>query len=269
MPSYPTTAVLANFREVQHGGTRVLVRRAWEPWVGALVAAGDGGPVGEAENRSGDRPVAEVDAWVRGGRAAHPRLRLANGERVLVRAFRRGGAFRHLNSRFYLQGNRAYDELRATERAAASGVRTATVVAAGMRRVGPVYTAWIATRWIDGVRDAAALLASAEGDQPLRALREAGRQISRMHAAGVAHPDLNLRNLLVATGDGDVAPAVYLLDFDRARLYPAGVHAARRARDLRRLARSARKLAAPLGVGGWRALRDGYGEDWPPGAPRG
>nr|MDQ3556413.1 hypothetical protein [Gemmatimonadota bacterium] len=90
----------------------------------------------------------------------------------------------------------------------------------------------------------------------------AGRQIGRMHAGGIAHPDLNLHNLLVV----DAARAgceVYLLDFDRARLFRGTVPGSRRGSDLRRLARSARKLGVPLEAGSVAALRAGYGGGWP------
>jgi hypothetical protein len=58
---------------------------------------------------------------------------------------------------------------------------------------------------------------------------------------------------------------VWLLDFDKARVHAGPVPRARRATDLRRLARSARKLKADVGAEGWGALRDGYGEGWPAG----
>ncbi|HEX7242091.1 MAG TPA: lipopolysaccharide kinase InaA family protein, partial [Longimicrobiaceae bacterium] len=110
---------------------------------------------------------------------------------------------------------------------------------------------------VPDARDAAAWLAGAPADGRLATLREAGRQVGRMHAAGVAHPDLNLRNLLVRGAE------VYLLDFDRARVYPGPVPGCQRERDLLRLARSARKLRAPVGPDGWEALREGYGAGWP------
>ncbi len=58
---------------------------------------------------------------------------------------------------------------------------------------------------------------------------------------------------------------MWLLDFDKARVHPGPVPPARRAHDLRRIARSARKLRVNVGDEGWQALRDGYGADWPDG----
>ncbi|HEV3050982.1 MAG TPA: lipopolysaccharide kinase InaA family protein, partial [Longimicrobium sp.] len=129
------------------------------------------------------------------------------------------------------------------------------------RTVG--YTAMLATILIPGARDAAAWLANGSSDGKLEVLREAGRQMAAMHEAGVGHPDVHLRNLLVA--DTDEGPEVWLLDFDKARVHDGAVPRARRATDLRRLARSARKLKADVGAEGWTALKDGYGESWPTG----
>ena len=121
----------------------------------------------------------------------------------------------------------------------------------------------LATILIPGARDAAAWLGGTSGEGKLEMLREAGRQMSAMHQVGVAHPDVHLRNLLVADAEG--GPEVWLLDFDKARVYAGPVTRARRATDLRRLARSARKLKAGLGPDAWAAVQEGYGDDWPVG----
>jgi 3-deoxy-D-manno-octulosonic acid kinase len=126
------------------------------------------------------------------------------------------------------------------------------------------YRAWLATVLLSGGLNLAAWLAAeADGERRLAVLREAGRQTARMHAAGVAHADLNLRNLLVIPAEGE--DEVYLLDFDKAAVSAEPVPPARRERDLRRLARSARKLEAGLGSEHWSAFREGYGDEWPPG----
>ena len=108
------------------------------------------------------------------------------------------------------------------------------------------YEALLATRWIEGVMGIDRWLAEEEEAEILAALRQAGEQIRRMHDAGIAHSDLNLRNLLVSA-DGGAGPfSLHLIDFDRARLSDTPVEPTRRARDLNRQARSARKLALPL-----------------------
>ena len=244
--AYASEAGLADFVPMEDGRTRLLVRRGYEGAAPFLLDMG---------SRDGAETVA-------GGREAHPVVDLANGERAVVRRYRRGGLVRRFNRELYFGGNRAFDELRATERARAGGVRAPVVVLAVERPALMGYRAMLATLLVPGARDAAAWLASASDEERRTMLREAGRQLGAMHAGGVGHPDVNLRNLLVAAGE-DGAPAVWLLDFDRAQVFPGAATSARRERDLRRLARSARKLAAPFGADGWAALRDGYGDGWP------
>ena len=241
-------APLAEFVPMQDGRTRLLVRRGWE----------------DAAEHLSDPDALRAGETVEGGREAHPVAALPTGARVVVRRYRRGGMVRHFNHFLYFGGNRAFDELRATERARAGGVRTATVVAAIERpaRVAG-YRAWLASVFIAGGRDLAAWLVDGwtDPDQRAAVIREAGRQVSLMHEAGVAHPDVNLRNLFVAPGED--GPEVYVLDFDRAAVTSDPVAAPRRERDLRRLARSARKLGARLSPAEWAAFRDGYGDAWP------
>lgn len=241
-------AEVPGFVRIRRGRACAWVRRGLEGDVERLGLAG----------------TPEADAgWAAGGRRAHPIVRLQDGGRAVVRAYLRGGALRHLNRDRYFAGQRALAELRATLRARAAGVRVPEPLAATERQERFGYTARFATRWVEGARDAAALLADAAPDARAALWREAGRQIGRMHAGGVAHPDLNLRNLLAADTDG--RPEVYLLDFDRARLFAGPVPEPRRGRDLRRLARSVRKLASRWGAAEAEALRDGYGSGWPPG----
>jgi len=245
----PAEATLADFVPMQDGRTRLLVRRGWE----------------DAAEHLSDPDQIHAEEVVAGGREAHPVATLPNGSRVVVRRYRRGGLVRLVNRGLYFGGNRAFDELRAAERARAGGVRTPLVVAAIERPARLAgYRAWLATVLLSGGLNLAAWLA-AESDQERRSavLREAGRQTALMHAAGVAHADLNLRNLLVLPANG--GDEVYLLDFDRAAVSATPVSPARRERDLRRLARSARKLEAGLGPAHWAVFREGYGDDWPPG----
>jgi 3-deoxy-D-manno-octulosonic acid kinase len=241
--NYAGQHALADFVPLEHQGARMMVRRGYEDTARLLV----------------ERKTLPAVEMLSGGRQAHPVVVLPTGEKAVVRRYHRGGLVQRVNRYRYFGGNRAFDELRATERARAGGVRTARVLAAveHPRTVG--YTAMLATLLIPGARDAAQWLA-AQGE-PGAMLRDAGRQLAAMHAAGVSHPDVHLRNLLVAERDG--APEVWLLDFDKARVYAGPVKPAARTADLRRLARSARKLGAAVGAEGWAALREGYGDDWP------
>lgn len=242
-------APLADFVPMLDGRTRLLVRRGWE----------------DAAEHLADPDHVSVDEELAGGRVPCLVTTLPGGARVVIRRYRRGGAMRWVNRTHYFGGNRAFDELRATERARAGGVRAPVVVAA-IERPGRLagYRAWLATELVPHAHDLAAWLHHSGADEARRLLvmAEAGRQVGRMHAAGVAHPDVNLRNLLVA---GDLGAEVYLIDFDRADVGVSSVSRGRRERDLRRLARSARKLQAIIAPAEWAAFRDGYGDGWPEG----
>jgi 3-deoxy-D-manno-octulosonic acid kinase len=153
------------------------------------------------------------------------------------------------------------EELRATERARRGGVRVPTVAAAVERTARPGYHAWLVTELVPDATELAAWLRGAEGEARLAGLRAAGEQIGSMHAAGVAHPDLNLRNFLVR--EVDDAPELWVLDFDRAVVGEQPVTPSRRARDLLRLGRSVRKIGVHWGAAEGEALRAGYGPAWP------
>ncbi len=245
---YAEDPSLAGFVPVEANGTRMLVRKGYEAQAHRLGLQG-------APQMGGET--------VRGGRVAHALVPLAGDERAVVREYRRGGVLRYLNRKHYFLGHRSLEELWVTEVARGRGVRTPVPLAALERRVTLGYTASFVTLWIPESQDAAIWLEGTPEQRTVLGLRAAGEQIRKMHEAGVAHPDLNLRNLLVAEGGGDRMPVVYLLDFDRAWVYPGSVPAGRRARELLRLARSAQKLNAPVRRRGWAALREGYGEGWP------
>jgi 3-deoxy-D-manno-octulosonic acid kinase len=243
---------LADFEYFAGEGNRILVRRGYEIFAPLLAPGG--------------HMVAQrvADELVSGGRQPHPLIVLPNGERILVRSYRRGGLIRYFNSKYYFRGHRALEELRATVRAGGAGVRVPEVVVAAERRVGLGYTATLATRWIAGAESYEKWVQAATVAERELLLRELGRQIALIHAAGISHPDLTLRNTLVVQPSGQVEPEVYLLDFDRARLSNGPTSPSHRARDLRRLGRSARKLALPLEADeGWVSLRAGYGTGWP------
>lgn len=254
--SYRNEPVLAAFHLTTRSDAVLLTREGEEDAVSALTCLG----VALAGIERGGTVVGMVE----GGRIPHPIVEVEGGDRVVVKEYRRGGAMRHLNRARYFFGNRAFDELIATERARSAGVRTPEVLVAAERRRLIGYTAYLATRWIPRGTHGEAWLRRATPAGRAAVLAEAGRQIALMHTAGIAHPDLNLRNLLVVWPPDTPRPTVYLLDFDRARLFDSPVPATRRADDLMRLGRSARKLDLALeDERGWDSLRRGYGAAWP------
>ncbi len=186
---------------------------------------------------------------------------LGGERRVVVRHGWRGGALRRVRRDLFFPPTRAPVELATSERLRAAGVLTPAVVAyavyparAGLRRVD-VATALVP----DGV-DLAAVLARAEADATPDAAGAGAHAawvgptaalLAALARAGARHPDLNVKNVLLAPADEshvDDAARAWVLDVDVARVLAADVApaaaAATLAANLARLARSARKWAA-------------------------
>ena len=193
---------------------------------------------------------------------------------VVVRHGWRGGALRRVRRDLFFPPTRAPVELATSERLRAAGVLTPAVVAyavyrapAGLRRVD-VVTALVP----DGV-DLAAVLARADlgvaprdptvgdstvGDSTMDDPTVDGAWIvataallAALARAGARHPDLNLKNVLLAPApDGRVIDATraWVLDVDVARVLVADVAQAAAtatlAANLARLGRSIRKWGA-------------------------
>ena len=193
-----------------------------------------------------------------------------SGERWVVRHYRRGGAVAALLGDRYLRVERSRPEreLEASRALKQAGIATPTVVAAACYPRGAFYRGDIVTRFLPGSRDLAAILfpqsigdsdgAGSEGGgtggaggsagpgsiAPATALEAAGRLIRRAQEAGLRHPDLNLKNILVVeTAEGVTA---HVVDLDRARV-KAPVGGWWRRRMVRRFWRSARKFERRTG----------------------
>jgi 3-deoxy-D-manno-octulosonic acid kinase len=194
---------------------------------------------------------------LRGGRGAAHRVRLPGGIAAVLRYYRRGGWLARLVRESYLGSTaRPFRELVVTVEARRRGVAAAEVLAARVEGWltyrGAIVTAEVpdAVPVIEALRDAT-------GDRRRALATAVARVVADMHRAGVFHGDLNLTNL-VARGV-TAGPDVTILDFDRARVGRAPLGARARERNLRRLARSLRKLdpaghlAAPDDVAAFHA----------------
>lgn len=162
----------------------------------------------------------------------------------VVRHAVRGGAFRkRLGDRYLGIGvPRPIRELRASARARALGIATPEVLACAVYEDGIYYRADLATRFIEGSADLAAL--SFGPDPPAEvvraeAWRAAGRLIASAFAIGLVHADLNVKNIVVTTADG--ITRAHLLDLDRCR-FKARLSKEDRSAMLDRLDRSIRKF---------------------------
>jgi 3-deoxy-D-manno-octulosonic acid kinase len=111
-------------------------------------------------------------------------------------------------------------ETLASEKLRSLEIPTPRVVAAAVYPRGPFYRGDIATEFIPGGVDLGELVFGAgrsdsAGPQRVAALREAMALIERLAEAGMAHPDLNVKNFLLDVGTSP--PTLYILDLDRCR----------------------------------------------------
>lgn len=154
----------------------------------------------------------------------------------VLRPYCRGGlAGKFARDKFLWLGEnatRAFTEFRLLAKLVEMDLPVPRPAAARYRRHGPFYSADLLTVRLPGVRSLADRLTdSAAGGKFWRNL---GTTIHRFHAANVYHADLNAYNVQVDAEDG-----IYLLDFDRGSLRPAGTW---RQKNLARFHRSLRKI---------------------------
>jgi 3-deoxy-D-manno-octulosonic acid kinase len=187
-------------------------------------------------------------AFVRGG---------SGGETWALRHYRRGGHVAKLVEDAYLwlglAETRPWLEFWLTAELHAKGLPVPRPVAAHVERRGPIYRGDLITVRIPGAEPLADLLAA--GALPAAQWSALGAVLRRFHQAGVRHDDINARNIL-----RDAQGRFFLIDFDKARLLPAGPW---QAQNLARFQRSLEKFkaAAPsfhFGTADWAALLSGY-----------
>jgi 3-deoxy-D-manno-octulosonic acid kinase len=162
-----------------------------------------------------------------------------DGPRVVVRHARHGGALAAVTGDLFLFP-RAARELDIAVRLAALGVPTPELVAYVLYPAGVFRRSDVATREIDRARDLAAAIMSRPEPGPRKLLIEAASKlIAQLGRAGVRHPDLNLKNILLAPGPTSRLRA-WVLDVDRVLFGRRGDPRVTEA-NLARLERSARK----------------------------
>ncbi|MDX1498533.1 MAG: 3-deoxy-D-manno-octulosonic acid kinase [Woeseiaceae bacterium] len=154
----------------------------------------------------------------------------------VLRHYLRGGLVgRLVRDRYVYTGEdstRPFREWRLLAKLAARGLNVPRPAAARFRRRGPFYTADIITVRIPGVRPLSAAVTGERRDAAFWS--GIGRALRAFHAEGVFHADMNAYNVQV-----DEQDRVWLLDFDRGRLRPAGPW---QQRTLARLERSLVKI---------------------------
>jgi 3-deoxy-D-manno-octulosonic acid kinase len=161
-------------------------------------------------------------------------------DRAVLRHYRHGGMLAPLTGDVFVGATpRPVVELSVSEELRRRGVRTPEILALWWRWSAPwLYRADLVTREVAG-EDLAAWLRRARGPRRRAVLSHVGRALAAAHHAGLRHPDLNMKNLLVKTG----APhEVWILDLDRASA-GAPVGEVEAVAQLKRLERSFRKLS--------------------------
>jgi 3-deoxy-D-manno-octulosonic acid kinase len=136
------------------------------------------------------------------------------------------------------------------------------VVAGAVYPDGLFYRADLVTEEIPGAADLADVLFSgvAPAVDAEAALTAAGALVRSLETAGVFHPDLNAKNIVLQPDPAGVR--AHLVDLDRCKPRPEGTRTPGQAMR-RRLERSLRKHEAhagrPLPERAWSALRSGFG----------
>ena len=180
------------------------------------------------------------------GRAAIDAIDTPQGT-VLVRQCLRGGMFGKVLGDRFIAVNRPRRELELHCEAYRRGVHTVLPVAAMWSRSGVVLRGSYATLRIDA--DDLLLLCTGQEKPSEADLAACGRAICSMHAAGVLHADLQIKNLLARAGHG------WVIDFDKATLVSeVGLVHARQ--NFLRLKRSFQKRGIPIGY--FDAIRESY-----------
>jgi 3-deoxy-D-manno-octulosonic acid kinase len=198
-------------------------------------------------------------------------------ERWVVRHYHRGGAVASALGDRYLRvgAPRPFRELSMLEAVRARGVPSPEPVGAAVYFAGPFYRGDLVTVWVPDSIDLATLLFHARAGAPAvaapadadaaghaDAMRAAGRLVRLLHDRGVAHPDLNLKNILLTPAVGVAGsgrePEALVLDLDRATLGDGAVSERARRGMLARFWRSAAKWERRTGQSLTPSLRSAF-----------
>jgi len=219
----------------------------------ASIIAQDGslGLVREAIATAGtlyEYAASHPDADTISGRQTVYVIPVPDSGRWVVRQLSHGGMLAPLTGDRFLRLGvpRPFNELRLSISLRDLGIATPTVVAAVVYPSGLVYRGEVAREEITDAADLAECLFDSKLSQPLRsdALSSAGQLIGCLHRAGIVHPDLNIRNVLIRWGDEPIE--AYILDIEKCWIE---AHLSQRARRgmLNRFHRSIRKFEESTG----------------------
>jgi len=161
------------------------------------------------------------------------------GGEFAVRKYRHGGLLRRLTGDCFFFGARPFQEVAVTEAVRSTGVPTLEVQTAIMERGwGGWYRGYLITRYQPSATDLISYLdKESKSKKRQEVIVKAAQAVQKIHARGVYHADLHLKNFLV----DEKTRRVLLIDFDKSRVFPR-LKPSRRMKNLKRLDRSAEKL---------------------------
>ena len=170
------------------------------------------------------------------------------GATMMVRRYMHGGLLAAVTRDLYFGPERALEELDVAEVAHKGGVRTTEPLGVLLQEEsGPFWRLAYLSMEVGNSEDLIHYCCRLTDYPPETAalekrgvIREAARQIRKMHDIGIFHGDLHLKNLLLQRQASDT-PKVYIIDFDRAKAGPS-LSVEERFKNLARLARSIRKV---------------------------
>lgn len=172
-------------------------------------------------------------------------------DRMIIKHYEHGGLFRKITRDILLGNSRPFRELVILETAFQKGIPVPEALAVRVDRIfGPFCKGEITYKEIPhstNLLEYLKRLNRRPKEEKISAKRKIinslAEAIKKMHASGIYHADLNIRNVLIRnTGKGI---QVYLLDFDCSKVIE-DISLRARIKNLARLNRSCEKWKAPL-----------------------
>jgi hypothetical protein len=224
---------------LSEGGTEGALLATLEKPLRAALAGGSF--YGYAEHHPQARPLA--------GRGVAYAVPLADGEaNVVVRRSRHGGLFAPLTGDRFFGRTRAPSELEISLTLARRSVPTPEVVAYATYPAGGIWRrADVVTREVPHSCDLLAWLVTGTPDANSDALHATMHLLQALTDAGARHPDLNMKNILMARDVNGTLEA-YVIDVDRVWFDEPGSMLVAQA-NMRRLMRSLMKNRDRIGPG--------------------
>lgn len=193
------------------------------------------------------------------GRAPVYLANLANGERVVVRHAWHGGLLAPLTGDRFRRPTRAPREMAQSAALREAGIPTTQVVAYARYDAGfGLARVDVVSRYIDGAADLGMILAGLGNDlSSSEALDAVLELLIRLAHAGIVHPDLNVKNLLLRRSRRGGVDAL-IIDIDVIDWKTDRAPARTMTRNVSRLVRSVRKWRRQFGC----AISDAQLDAW-------